>query len=126
MAVMRKTSFSSSSLSGEANSQRVLRSRFSKMPSARVMAVPLGASNLWMWCVSVIETSYVGNSFMMRAKYLFTAEKMATPRLKLLDQKSVLPSSVQRRRISSPCSAIQPVLPDTSFTPSCIARRQLP
>ena len=37
----------------------------------------------------------------MRARYLLTAEKMATPRLKLLAQNSVLPSSVQRRRTSS-------------------------
>lgn len=32
-----------------------LRSRFSRIPSASVMAVPLGASILWMWCVSLIE-----------------------------------------------------------------------
>ena len=34
-----------------------LRSRFSRIPSASVMAVPLGASILWMWCVSLIVTS---------------------------------------------------------------------
>ena len=60
---------------------------------------------------------------MMRARYLLTAEKMATPRLKLLAQNSVLPSSVQRRRTSSPWSFSQPVLPDTTLTPASKARR---
>ena len=50
--------------------------------------------------------------------YLFTAEKMATPKLKLDDQKSVFPPSVQSFFTSSPCSSSQPVLPDTSFTPA--------
>ena len=55
---------------------------------------------------------------MILARYLLRAEKMLTPRLKLDDQKSVLPPSVQSFLISSPCSAIHPVLPDTSFTPA--------
>ena len=55
---------------------------------------------------------------MILAKYLLTAEKTATPKLKLDDQKSVCPPSVQSFFTSSPCSSNQPVLPETSFTPA--------
>ena len=69
--------------------QSVFLSRFSTISSARVMAVPLGASSLWMWCVSSIFTSYCSKPFIILAKYLFTAEKMATPIEKLEAQKRV-------------------------------------
>ena len=56
---------------------------------------------------------------MIFAKYLFTAEKMATPTEKLLAQKRVCPPSVHALRTSSPWSFIQPVEPLTTFRGRC-------
>ena len=60
---------------------------------------------------------------MICAKYLFTAEKMATPSEKFEAQKSVCPSTVQARRTSASCCASQPVDPLTTFTPCAQACR---
>ena len=50
---------------------------------------------------------------MTLAKYLFTAEKIATPKLKLDDQNKVLPPSVQSCFTSSPCSSNHPDISGT-------------
>ena len=68
-------------------------------------------------------TSYWGNWFMIRARYLLTAENIATPTLKFDAQNRVLPSSVQALRTSSPCSLSHPVEPLTTFTPAFQAFR---
>ena len=114
---------SASTGAAPANVHDFLRSRFSKIPSAKVTAVPLGASNLCIWWVSVIDTSYWSNPFIIFARYLLTAKKTFTPTLKLEVQKKALPFSSANFLIPSILSA-QPVVPQTTGTPSSNAFRQ--
>ena len=88
----------------------------SVIASARVTAVPEGASFFCVWCTSSIDTLYWSKLPSKRAIALFSSQKILTPRLKFDAQKSVLPLVSIALVSCGRASDVHPVVPHTTFT----------
>ena len=84
------------------------------------MAVPLGASSFWVWCISSIETLYSGCELIILARILFISKKILTPILKLDAYKKAV-SEASHIATASWYFSSHPVVPATTGIPLCKA-----
>ncbi len=83
-------------------------------------AVPLGASFLNRWCVSVISTSYSSPSARAMLARSLNATLVATDMLGEIK----IAARFARSAISARCEALKPVVPITARAPFCATSRR--
>ena len=77
---LRATRCAACSMPGAKFTHPLFEERFSMIPSASVMAVPLGASFFWVWCTSSMRTPYPPTRSIIAASWRLRRNMRFTPR----------------------------------------------